>query len=103
MYLKTYQKLHYASFLLQFSEQYYTESNGAILNDDENIDGITLFNEELYKPENWRGDAQKFIIFHHLYYQYSLHEFRNNRLNSLPKQQLIFVEGKPVATSGHRL
>ena len=87
--------LRYETWLLQFSEQYYTESNGAILNDDENIDGITLFNEELYKPENWRGEAQKFIIFHYLYYQYCLHDFSNNRLNSLPKQQLIFVEGKP--------
>ena len=85
----------YEIWLKRFSEQYYTESHNAILNEEENLNDIVLFNDELYRPENCRGEAQKFLIFHHLLYQYHLHEYKNNRLDYLPKQQFIFVEGKP--------
>ena len=44
-------------------------------------------NEELHCPENAKTDAQKFLVYHHLYWQWKLYQYRNGIIIDLPTMQ----------------
>ena len=56
---------------------------------------LKLLNEELHCPENATTDAQKFLIYHYLYWQWRLYQYRNGIIVNLLPMQTIYVEGLP--------
>jgi hypothetical protein len=56
---------------------------------------LKLLNKELHCPEVAKTDAQKFLIYHHLYWQWKLYQYRNGIIIDLPSMQTIYVEGLP--------
>ena len=54
-----------------------------------------MFEIQKYNPKNCRGEAQKFLIYHHLYHHYLLHKFDNKKRGKRPPSQFVLVEGKP--------
>ena len=56
---------------------------------------LKLLNEELHRPENAKTDAQKFVVYHHLYWQRVWYLFRNREIDIVPPMQTIYVEGLP--------
>ena len=46
-------------------------------------------------PEKCQGLAQKFLIYHHLYYHYRLQLYRMKEIKTRPPCQFVFIEGKP--------
>ena len=86
----------YINWLSKFAKAYYTSNHESVLRQVVgNNETILLFDETMYLPNNCIGDSQTFLIYHHLYFQYCMNEYKHNRSYVLPKQQFIFVEGKP--------
>ena len=54
-----------------------------------------MFDDDLHRPENARTDGQKFIIYHHLFYQWLLDQYDKGHLEQLPEMQNVLVEGLP--------
>ena len=85
----------YKDWLHKFAKHFYEEQNHNILANDSGS-SLNITNvEDTFIPENCRGDSQKFIIYHNLYYQYMLFQHSLDDSNENPNQQFIFVEGKP--------
>ena len=85
----------YENWLFKLAKEYYEKKNLNILNNSLDTVDVQLHEQETYKPENCIGESQKFIIYHNLYYQYLYVKYCNGESNTVPNQQLIFVEGKP--------
>jgi len=73
--------------LNEYAENFYRGLNDR--NDDE--EGFDLHEEDVHKPENCKGMAQRMLIFIHLYVHYQW--FENG--NMYPKSHLIKIQGKP--------
>jgi hypothetical protein len=54
--------------LTQLNKTFYEEQMNSYIHNHEGIH-LKLLQEELHRPENAKTDAQKFIIYHHLYWQ----------------------------------
>ena len=81
----------YKDWLHKFAKHFYEEQNHNILANDSGS-SLNITNvEDTFIPENCRGDSQKFIIYHNLYYQYMLFQHSLDDSNENPNQQFIFV------------
>ena len=87
-----------ATKLDEHKKKYYDKQNTSIGQDEP----LQLFDEDKHKPENAKSDAQKILIYHHLYYQYLLHQYQENLRDHEqsnqpppPPTQCVFCEGKP--------
>ena len=56
---------------------------------------LKLFEIEKHIPENCCGEAQKFLVYHHLYHHYMMQKFDNKEIQNRPPSQFVLVEGKP--------
>ena len=56
--------------LPKLAQIFYQQERTSILSGKEGH--LKLFNEGILCPENCKGDAQKFLIYHHLYYHYKI-------------------------------
>ena len=56
---------------------------------------LKLFEPNKHCPENCQGDAQTFLIYHHLYHHYLLDQHHKGIVKDRPPSQLVLVEGKP--------
>ena len=79
--------------LEKLAKKFYKEKNENLIEGREEV--IQLFEIQKYNPENCRGEAQKFLIYHHLYHHYLLHKFDNKKRGKRPPSQFVLVEGKP--------
>ena len=80
--------------LTQLKKTFYEEQMNSYIHNHEGIH-LKLLQEELHRPENAKTDAQKFIIYHHLYWQRQWYLFQNRLINIIPPMQTIYVEGLP--------
>jgi hypothetical protein len=91
--------------LNEHSKKYYADKNSAIIN-NANDEPLELFDPEVHKPENAKTEAQKDIIFHHLYSHYMLKKFEMDTqaaqhepgpMQPIPRPpcQHVLVEGLP--------
>ncbi len=80
--------------LAEPKKKYYEEQ---MINYNQSHEGIQvqLLHEDLHHPENAKTDAQRFIIYHHLYWQWIWSLFRNGEINEIPPMQKNYVEGVP--------
>jgi len=80
-----------------YCDAFYEQMTADELNDEEG--SLTLFDEELYRPENAKTDEQRFLIYHHLYHQWLKHhndEGADVTTNDCSrKTQFVWVEGLP--------
>ena len=80
-----------------YCDAFYEQMTADELNDEEG--SLTLFDEELYRPENAKTDEQRFLIYHHLYHQWLKHhndERADVTTNDCSrKTQFVWVEGLP--------
>ena len=56
---------------------------------------VELFDPIQHCSEKCQGSAQKFLIYHHLYYHYRLKLYRMKKIKTHPPCQFVFIEGKP--------
>ena len=61
-------KIQVSAALTQLKKTFYEEQMNSYIHNHKGIH-LKLLQEELHRPENARTDAQKFIIYHHLYWQ----------------------------------
>ena len=85
----------YKDWSYQFAKLFDENQNHTILEDESDMPLEIPLVEDTFIPKNYRGDSQKFIIFHNLYYQYLLSQHSVGEVNVTPNQQFIFVKGKP--------
>jgi hypothetical protein len=83
-----------ATALPQLKKSFYTDQMSVALH-NHGTEPVKLLNEELYRPENAKTDGQKFLIYHHLYWQYIWYQHRNGQYENVPPMQTIYVEGLP--------
>jgi hypothetical protein len=78
--------------LVNLAKTFYQEQMASLIGDNQNLE---LFDDELHRPENARTEGQKFIIYHHLFYQWLLTQYENGDIQDLPEMQNVYVEGLP--------
>ena len=89
-----------ADWLIKYQEKFYKHN-------DHYDDDFGLINESLYRPEKAKGDAQKLLVFVHLYQHYLWKQYEDNVKKAIdhddddcndidiPPSLLIKVQGKP--------
>jgi hypothetical protein len=77
--------------LVELANSFYAEQMCTLSEDGQPLE---LFDDELHRPENAKTDGQKFIIYHHLFYQHMLQKFEAGDVD-LPDMQNVYVEGLP--------
>ncbi len=86
-----------ANWLINFAKNFYKERNESIISTDapDVEEELVLFDEDVYRPENCRGEDQVFLIYHHLLVQYQIHLFQNGEIENRPPCAFVLVEGLP--------
>ena len=85
-------------WLVSYANNFYAANDDSILrdtNETENGNSLKLFDDDLCRPENCRTDAQKLLVYHHIYHHYRLFLHRTGVNDRPPPSQHVFVEGKP--------
>lgn len=82
-----------SSKLEEYTKAYYQKQRALLLNQEN--EPLLLFDIVTHCPENVKSPAQKFLVYHHLYYQYQHFLFNTGQLPSRPPSQCIYVEGLP--------
>jgi hypothetical protein len=90
------------TWLRSSTVEYYKERDRRILeNPVDDSDVIEMFEPNIYKPENVRGEEQDLIVHHSLYGHYMYERYENivrddtNATVKPPPSHMCFVEGKP--------
>ena len=82
----------YESWLAKFSSEYYENE---IINVSSNLN-FTLFNENLYRPENCTGMSQKLLVANHLLQHKRWLEFNVSGMETdMPPCDHMQWQGKP--------
>ena len=82
----------YETWLAKFSSEYYENE---ITNDSSNLN-FTLFNENLYRPENCTGMSQKLLVANHLLQHKCWLEFNASGMETdMPPCVHVKCQGKP--------
>ena len=87
------------TWLTSYSKTFYAAQNESILRPNPDVTGVEddlkLFDDHLCKPENCKTDAQKLLIYHHIYHHYLLFKHKTGVIDHPPPSQHVFVEGLP--------
>ena len=82
----------YESWLDEYTTKFYSDLNNALHDDS----GVTLYMEDVYRPENCRGKAQKLIVGTHLLQHKKWMEYYNSPSDvPLPPSLHVKCQGKP--------
>ena len=88
----------HTTWLTETASKFYNDVTDSIINNNDPND-LQLFEEIVYRPENAKEDAQKFLIYQHIYGHYCLkkHKISLETETPLPCPPSIFcfIEGKP--------
>ena len=68
-------------WLSSYTVTFYQKLQDKILSGKSNT--LQLFQEELHCPENCRSNAQKLLIFHHIYYHYQMELYEQGIIQQL--------------------
>jgi hypothetical protein len=82
-----------ASKLQEFVKIYYDKQTADTIAGSEQQ--LILFDNDVHKPENCKGSAQKFLIYEHIYYHYQIELYKTGQLENQPPSLFTLVEGKP--------
>ena len=85
-------------WLISYAKSFYAANDDSILRNTNGTDidnNLKLFDDHLCRPENCRTEAQKLLVYHHIYHHYRLFLHRRGEIDRPPPSQHVFVEGKP--------
>ncbi len=81
------------SKLTEYQTEYYRTQNELVLGDEN--EQLHLFEVSTHYPKKASTNGQKFLVFHHLYYEYQLFLFNSGWQQTRPPSQFVYVEGLP--------